>query len=117
MRWTHPIRTVGIVGLGSIGRRHVRILNSLCPDLTISTYRTKKGALQDPVDGVAELGRNTFLDSCFDLVVISNPSALHLDTLETVLRANPGSTILVEKPFCLPDQLNRAKLLMARYPD
>ena len=38
---------IGILGLGSIGRRHARILNSLDKNINFFAYRTKKGGLTD----------------------------------------------------------------------
>jgi predicted dehydrogenase len=116
MSGSHSIQHVGIVGLGSIGRRHVRILKSLRPDLIMAAYRTNKGGLRGSLDDVFNLERDVFLAQHFDLVVIANPSALHLDSLAMVLSANPKATVLVEKPFCLPEEMEAARLLMAGYP-
>ena len=117
MREPSEVRKVGILGLGSIGRRHARILKSLHPDVAIAAYRTNKGALREPVDGILNLDREAFLATRFDLLVVANPSALHLETLELVLPLNRGATILVEKPFCLPQQLGAAKSLIRAYPE
>src|SRR5581483_6306 len=110
-------RRAGIVGLGSIGRRHARILKSLCPEMSIAAYRTYKGSLRDPVDGITDLDQESFSRMCFDLLVIANPSALHLATLTMLLRTNPRATVLVEKPFCLPSEITEAKALIAQYPE
>jgi len=117
MTATRIIDDVGIVGLGAAGRRHVRILRSLRPNLTFSAYRTNKGGLREPVEGVANLDRDRFLSTRFDLLVISNPSALHLDALAMILPANPSAIILIEKPFCLPGEIQAMKALMAAYPE
>jgi predicted dehydrogenase len=107
------MHSVGILGLGSIGRRHARVLSSLMPDLQIYAHRTSKGALQEGFTGVTELDRDAFFSSKFDLVVISNPSSLHLQTLRDVLSANLAGTVLVEKPFCLPGEADAAEKLIA----
>jgi predicted dehydrogenase len=107
--------SVGIIGLGSIGRRHARILRSLRENLRISSYRTHQGALQDGLEGVRELDEQAFLASQFDLIVISNPSSLHLRTLEYVLRADLAETVLVEKPFCLPEEAATAQRLTSEF--
>ena len=111
------INKVGVIGLGSIGRRHARVIRSLNKDVSISSYRTKKGGLQEGVDGVSELEKDVFFTSRFDLVVISNPSSLHLETLKEVLEANIAKTIFVEKPFCLPGELMEAMELLAKHPE
>ena len=41
---SHPIKTVLVVGLGSIGRRHVRIIKEL---ETTGTFKLKKNELRD----------------------------------------------------------------------
>jgi predicted dehydrogenase len=107
------IHSVGILGLGSIGRRHARVLRSLQNDVQIYAHRTSRGALHEAVEGIIELDRDAFFSSTFDLVVIANPSSLHLRTLEDVLRAGAARAILVEKPFCLPDEAVTTERLIA----
>lgn len=109
------MRRVGIIGLGSIGRRHARILRSLSGEIEVFAYRTRHGALRDSVDGVVDLDREVFLSTQLDLVVISNPSAFHLASLAQVLDAGIAGTVVVEKPFCLPSEAAEAKRLIAAY--
>ena len=106
------IESVGIIGLGSIGRRHARLLASLIPGVRIHAHRTGTGALRDRFADVIEVDEAAFWSSTFDLVVIANPSSLHLQTLERVLRAGLGRVVLVEKPFCLPAEAADAARLI-----
>jgi len=107
------MRSIGIIGLGSIGRRHARILKSLDPDLQVFAFRTRTGALQGPSEHVVEIDREAFFSSRFDVIVIANPSAMHLRTLQEVLRADLANAVLVEKPFCLPGEAAAAERLIA----
>ena len=110
------MHSVGIIGLGSVGRRHARLLRLLNPAVRIRAYRTRKGALQEGVEHVVELDRDTFFSSKFDLVVIANPSSLHLATLQEALRADVARTIVVEKPFCRADEAAAAERMIQDFP-
>ncbi|MEI7989269.1 MAG: Gfo/Idh/MocA family oxidoreductase [Chloroflexota bacterium] len=87
-----------IAGLGSIGQRHLRNLISL-GEQDIILYRTNKGTLENkefarfPV--IYDL--QTALDYKPDAVIISNPTALHLDV--AIPAAEAGCAILIEKPI------------------
>lgn len=87
-----------IAGLGSIGRRHLRNLAAL-GEKDILLYRTQKSTLPDtdlknyPVvtdllEGLAQKP---------DAVIVSNPTALHLDT--AIPAAEAGCHLLLEKPI------------------
>lgn len=110
------VRTAGIIGLGSIGRRHARVLASLVPGLKVYAHRTKTGGLHDGVEHVIEVDKDAFFSSTFDVVVISNPSSMHLQSLRETLRAGLAPTVLVEKPFCLPEEAAAAQQLIAEFP-
>ncbi len=88
-----------IAGLGSIGRRHLRNLLAL-GESDIVLYRTHKGTMpDDELDGfpvetdLAEaLSRHKP-----DAVIVSNPTALHLDV--AIPAAEAGCHLLMEKPI------------------
>jgi len=87
-----------IAGLGSIGRRHLRNLLAL-GQRDIFLYRTHQSTLPD--DELAPFPVETDLESALarepDAVIISNPTALHL---EVALRAaRSGCHLLLEKPI------------------
>ena len=87
-----------IAGLGSIGRRHLHNLLAL-GEQDILLYRTHQSTLPD--DELAGLPVETDLLSALaqepDAVIISNPTALHLDT--ALLAAEAGCDLLLEKPI------------------
>jgi predicted dehydrogenase len=87
-----------IAGFGSIGRRHLRNLLALGEE-DILLYRTHQSTLPDQ-DEAARFPVVTSLDAAFsqrpDAVIISNPTALHLDV--AIPAAEMGCAILMEKP-------------------
>lgn len=85
-----------MVGLGSIGRRHLRLLRAAMPDADIRVLR--HSGCDAPIDHA---------DGCFDrieaacgfapeLAVIASPAPFHLATAQVLAEA--GSHLLVEKP-------------------
>ncbi|MFO7944171.1 MAG: Gfo/Idh/MocA family oxidoreductase [Anaerolineales bacterium] len=86
-----------IAGFGSIGRRHFRNLLELGQG-DIIFYRTHKSTLDD--DELSNFIVETDLDKALahnpDAVIVSNPTAFHLDVAIPAARA--GCDILLEKP-------------------
>lgn len=86
-----------IAGLGSIGRRHFRNLLAL-GEQDILLYRTHKATLTD--DELSGFPVETDLQKALahhpDAVIISNPTALHLEV--AIPAAQNGCHILLEKP-------------------
>jgi len=67
------------------------------PDVDICAYRTGKGSLTDPVEGITEyFSLSSALQSKPDAVIISNPTSLHIPTALKVAQA--GFPMLIEKP-------------------
>lgn len=87
-----------IAGFGSIGRRHLRNLLAL-GERDILLYRSRRSTL--PEDEIAEFPVETDLQAALahrpDAVIISNPTALHLDV--AIPAAEAGCHILMEKPI------------------
>lgn len=88
-----------IAGLGSIGRRHFRNLVAL-GEKDIVLYRTNKATLPD--DELAGYPVETNLAEALkkhkpDAVIVSNPTALHLEV--AIPAAEAGCAILLEKPI------------------
>jgi predicted dehydrogenase len=86
-----------IAGMGSIGRRHLRNLISLGEN-DILLFRTNHSTLDlDEFSGLQTFtDLNKALDQKPDGVIISNPTALHMDV--AVPAAEAGCVILLEKP-------------------
>jgi predicted dehydrogenase len=98
-----------IAGLGSIGRRHMRNLIAL-GETDIVLLRTGKATL--PGDELSNYPSETDLTKALarynpDAVVVSNPTALHLDV--AIPAAEAGCALLIEKP--LSHSLERMDLL------
>lgn len=106
------MHSVGILGLGSIGRRHARILNSIDKNIDFFAYRTKMGSLIDTPKYIKNVDKQEFFSKSFDLIIISNPSSMHLSTLKEVIRTDNARKIFVEKPFCLHNEINECKKLL-----
>jgi len=112
-----------VVGLGSIGQRHVRNLRTLCGDtLEIIAFRVRRDTplLSDTMgveaaDGVEQkYGIRGFseLDAALaenpDFALICNPSSLHVPTALACARA--GCALFIEKP--LSDDLTGVNALI-----
>jgi len=99
-----------ISGLGSIGRRHLRNLLAL-GERDIILYRTHHSTLPDSElgDFPVETDLATALDRQPDAVIVSNPTALHLDV--AIPAAQAGCHLFLEKP--ISHSLNRIDELAA----
>jgi len=86
-----------IAGLGSIGRRHLRNLKALGEE-DIVLYRSGRSTLQDDeLEGYStEMDLDAALAHEPDAVIVSNPTALHLDV--AIPAAQAGCHLLLEKP-------------------
>lgn len=87
-----------IAGFGSIGRRHFQNLLSL-GEKDILFYRSRKSTLPDETLSGFQVEKNLekALAQKPDAVVVSNPTALHLDV--AIPAARQGCHILLEKPI------------------
>ena len=102
---------IGIIGYGSIGKRHVRNLTTLgIRDILL--LRTKRLGNEY---GLKELESfDELIKSNPDAFVISNPSSLHFKFLATLL--NENKNVLVEKPLvALHKDLKKIRLLLTNY--
>ncbi len=86
-----------IAGLGSIGRRHLRLAREILPDAEIRILRHAPGsAVPEGADGVFSRPEEA-LAFRPELSVIANPAPLHLGIGGALAQA--GSHLLVEKPL------------------
>ena len=70
-----------LVGLGSIGKRHVAALFSIHPDCRIFALRSQPDSEAYP--GVTNITSLTELpDEGVDFAIVANPTALHAETIE-----------------------------------
>lgn len=87
-----------IAGYGSIGRRHLRNLLAL-GEQDVLFYRTRLSTLPDDeiADRVVETSLEAALAHRPDAVIITNPTALHLEV--ALPAARQGCHIFIEKPL------------------
>jgi len=99
-----------IAGLGSIGRRHLRNLQAV-GEGDILLYRTGRSTLPDAeLDGLPVYDElQEALDQKPQAVIVSNPTALHLDV--AIPAAQAGCHLLIEKP--VSHNLERLDVLQA----
>lgn len=91
-------KTIGIIGLGSIGIKHCESLKLLGVK-KILAFRTNKGKKQIP-ESLLEIVEN--IDSLdkfknVDAIIIANPTSLHIKTIEQIIHLN--KTLFIEKPL------------------
>src|SRR5260370_16146303 len=112
-----------VVGLGSIGRRHARNWAALGLG-PVAVCRQTNAAQPEPL-GI-DVREFTDLDSALadqpDVVLVTNPTSLHVETACKALQA--GAHVFVEKPLShildgVADLVNQAgrrqKILIGRY--
>ena len=97
------VKKVLICGLGSIGKRHLRIINKKWPSVKVCALRSNKLKVDSSKEN-ENLGiyENFYsFDEAYnwdpDCVIISNPANLHLDYALNF--AKKGKHIFIEKPI------------------
>jgi len=91
---------VGILGLGSIGETHARVVTALSPRLELVAYSCgddRAAELAGRVPGRRESPEELLADPDVDLVVITTPSNQHGEQALAALAHGKG--IVVEKPL------------------
>lgn len=94
---TLRIKRALIVGLGSIGLRHLRLLRERLPDIEIMVLRHSLGA---DIDEGADHSTNSIEDAIKfapDIAIIASPATFH--SSQAIPLANAGIHTLVEKPM------------------
>lgn len=101
MLQNHSDLNIGIIGLGSIGERHLNELVKLGVN-RFYALRTNKGAkeINPELAGKIEMlsDKEAFLALDLDGYIISNPTSLHIETIDFLKAKN--KPMFVEKPFC-----------------
>ncbi len=93
---------VCFVGLGSIGKRHIKNLDFICRknnvELEVHALRNTDKALDNELKSiVSKVARNVNdLDSDYDITFITNPTSMHYDTINTF--SNRTLNMFIEKP-------------------
>lgn len=86
-----------VIGLGSIGTRHARLLTSHFPDVSVVALRSGQSSEANPL-GIPEIHSWEEVDAdAFEAAVIANPTSRHLET--AMQCAQRGLHLFVEKPI------------------
>jgi predicted dehydrogenase len=106
-------RRILIVGLGSIGTRHARVVRSLQPTAAIMALRHRSAAVPD---GVAIDASTTSLREALawrpDAAIIASPASAHMHSAAAL--AGVGAHLLIEKPIAAESTDVAPMLAMAR---
>lgn len=89
-----------IVGLGSIGRRHLRVLRSIEPEGRITVWRqhSKRGESDEAAEADATVySLETALAEEPEIAILANPAPYHIETALEL--ATHGVHLLIEKPL------------------
>ena len=99
-----------IVGYGSIGQRHLRVVRSALPNADIRVLR--RSATAQAIEGVNAVCTQLQDALAFSpqLAVIASPASEHLQAATALV--SQGCHVLIEKPLCLPDE-DIAKFIVA----
>lgn len=85
-----------IIGLGSIGKKHLSAIRSICPDATTYALRTNINA--EKFEGVTNIfSLREIEDSIIDFVIISNPTSEHFRTVSKLVEYS--IPLFIEKPL------------------
>lgn len=101
---------LAIVGLGSIGRRHLRLLNELQPNLRLLSLRSVN-CMQIPEESLVSKTYyeiDNLLQEEIDAAIIATPASNHLR--DALAFNNSAIKLLIEKPICVNlDELTNFK--------
>jgi len=93
------LRRMAIVGLGSIGRRHLRVLKTMRPEIEVVLVRSGHGG-DWPEEDMASFNVRTTEEAVsigVDAAIIASPAPLHVEQARILIKA--GVPILIEKPL------------------
>lgn len=104
---------VCFIGVGSIAKRHIRNLRSICEEkriaLSIDAFRRSP----EPVEGVNKIYCNeSDVPTDYDAIFITNPTDQHLGALKKF--HDNGRHFFIEKPVVSLDQVDDAKEFLQR---
>lgn len=88
------------IGLGSIGKRHLKNLSQIMnkDELSVHALRSNKSALDEDIKSLIDKEIYDFKEcDNYDFIFITNPSYLHLETLEKV--KSKAKAFFIEKPL------------------
>tara|TARA_Y100001970_G_scaffold2704_1_gene3163 strand:+ start:15631 stop:16620 length:990 start_codon:yes stop_codon:yes gene_type:complete len=104
------INNLGIIGLGSIGRRHLRLVKELHPEINIIAVRSGKGnkVEEEKLLNAVFYSLDEAIDHGIEAAIIATPSIYH--TQQAINLMEGGVHVLIEKP--LSNSLNNIARLI-----
>ena len=92
------INNIGIIGLGSIGRRHLRLVKELRPELNIIAVRSSKGKKEEEklLNAVVHSLEEAIVYG-IEAAIIATPAICHVTQAKQLMEV--GVHVLVEKPL------------------
>ena len=106
------IQRLALIGLGSIGRRHLRLLNELRPDIEVILVRSGLGS-RWPEEALAAGSVSTIEEAIaldINAAIISSPAPFHVN--QAIQLVDAGIPLLIEKPLSNNlDQTQQLKIL------
>ena len=93
------INNIGIIGLGSIGRRHLRLVKELRPELNIIAIRSGKGkrVAEEKLANYTVYSLKEAISYGLEAVVIATPATYHIQ--QAIELMGKGIHVLIEKPL------------------
>ena len=102
------IRRVLIVGHGSIGKRHLRIVRSSLPNAQIMLLLRKNNLKKPEIANVISTSLTDAIAFEPEIAIIANPAPFHFEITHKLIKI--GCNVLIEKP--ISTDLNEAKTLV-----
>ena len=105
---------VCFVGIGSIARRHIHNLRTVCGrrgiELRVDAFRRRTGADRKDDELQFEKVYTSYgeIDSEYDAVFITNPTEYHIETLNSMMKY--GRNFFIEKPVSSVHQIEEAEI-------
>lgn len=97
-----------IIGLGSIARKHIDTLNTLCNDISFFALRSKPNSKKE--SNIQNIYALSEIKTPLDFCIISNPTHLHFDAINKAIELN--IPLFIEKPSLM--NLNGADVLLQK---
>ena len=93
------INNIGIVGLGSIGRRHLQLVKELRPELNIIAVRSGMGKRveEEKLLNAVVHSLDEAIDSGIEAAIIATPAVYHIQQAIELMKR--GIHLLIEKPL------------------
>lgn len=110
------MQKVGVIGLGSIGQRHLSNLRQLFPAAELYAVSASGNNSTISESNVLLVSITELITYKPDFVIIASPASLHLQHSQLVLTAN--IPVLIEKPLCVSvKEAEQFLTLSQQYPD